>query len=127
MHLMQKAMIPTLILSAMSLGWAKDEQLEQSIYESLANNDVFDNPVHNVLAASNDDGPQQCIEISTPDVPMNLRKSPPEQMIHQSTALNTSLTFDLQQSSSSEESDTESQLDAKYKAHMRALGHPLCN
>jgi len=109
------------------IGFSKDEQPEQSIYESLANNNVFDNPVCNFLAASNEDVPQQCIEISTPDVPMNLRKSPPEQMIHQSTAPNTSLTFDLQQSSSSEESDTESQFDAKYKAHMRALGHPLCN
>jgi hypothetical protein len=109
------------------IGLSKDEQPEQSIYELLANNDVFDNPVRNVLAASNDDGPQQCIEISTPDVPMNLRKSPPEQMIHQSTAPNTSLTFDLQQSSLLEESDTESQLDAKYEAHMRELGHPLCN
>ncbi len=79
------------------IGLSKDEQPEQSIYKSLANNDVFDNPVRNVLAASNDNGPQQCIEKSTPDVPMNLRKSPPEQMIHQSTAPNTSLTFDLQQ------------------------------
>ncbi len=109
------------------IGASKDEQSKQSIYESLANNDVFDNPVHNVLAASDDNGPQQCIEISTSDVSMNLKKSPPEQMIHQSTAPNTSLTFDLQQSSSLEESDTESQLEAKYKAHMRALGHPLCN
>ncbi len=109
------------------IGFSKDEQPKQSIYESLANNNVFDNPVCNVLAASNDDVPQQCIEISTPDVPMNLRKSPPEQMIHQSTAPNMSLTFDLQQSSSSEESDTESKLNAKYEAHMRALGHPLCN
>jgi hypothetical protein len=95
------------------IGLSEDEQPEQSIYESLANNDVFDNPVRNVLAASDDNGPQQCIEMSTPDVPMNLRKSPPDQMIHQPTAPNTSLTFDLQQSSSSEESDTESQLDAK--------------
>ncbi len=109
------------------IGFSEDEQPEQSIYKSLANNDVFDNPVCNVLAASDDDVPQQCIEISTPDVPMNLRKSPPEQMIHQSTAPKTILTFDLQQSSSSEESDTESQFDAKYKARMRALGHPLCN
>ncbi len=109
------------------IGLSKDEQPEQSIYESLANNDFFDNPVPNVLSASDDNGPQQCIEISIPDVPMNLRKSPPEQMIYQSTAPNTSLTFDLQQSSSSEESDTESQLNAKYEAHMRALGHPLCN
>ncbi len=109
------------------IGLSEDEQPEQSIYQLLANIDVFDNPVCNVLAANDDDGPQQFIEISTPDVPMNLRKSPPEQMIHQSTAPNTSLTFDLQQSSSSEESDTESQLNAKYEAHMRALGHPLCN
>jgi hypothetical protein len=109
------------------IGLSKDEQPKQSIYESLANNNVFDNPVCNVLAASDDNGPQQRIEISTADVPMNLKKSPPEQMIHQSTAPNTSLTFDLQQSSPLEESDTESQLDDKYEAHMRALGHPLCN
>ncbi len=109
------------------IGASKDEQPEQRIYKLLTNNDVFDNPACNVQAASDDDGPQQCIEISTPDVPMNLRKPPPEQMIYQSTAPNTSLTFDLQQSSSLEKSDTESQLDAKYEAHMRALGHPLCN
>jgi hypothetical protein len=109
------------------IGFSKDEQPKQSIYESLANNNVFDNPVCNVLAASNDNVPQQCIEISTPDVPMNLRKSPPEQMIHQSTTPKTILTFDLQQSSLSEESDTESQFDAKYEARMRELGHPLCN
>ncbi len=90
------------------IGFSEDEQPEQSIYKLLANNDVFDNPVCNVLAASNDDVPQQCIEISTPDVPMNLRKSPPEQVIHQSTAPKSILTFDLQQSSSSKESDTES-------------------
>jgi hypothetical protein len=91
-------------------------------------NDTNVDPVQDVIGLSKDNGPQLCIEISTPDVPMNLRKSPPEQMIHQSTAPNTSLTFDLQQSSSLEESDTESQLDAKYEAHMRALGHPfLCN
>jgi hypothetical protein len=90
-------------------------------------NDTNVDPVRDVIGLSEDDGPQLCIEISTPDVPMNLRKSPPEQMIHQSTAPNMSLTFDLQQSSSSEESDTESHLDAKYEAHMRALGHPLCN
>ncbi len=58
---------------------------------------------------------------------MNLRKSPPEQLIHQSTAPNTYLTFHLQESSLSGESETESQLDAKYEANMRALGHPLCN
>ncbi len=59
------------------IGLSEDEQPKQSIYKLLANNDVFYNPVRNVLAASDDDGPQQCIEISTPDVPMNLRKSPP--------------------------------------------------
>jgi hypothetical protein len=109
------------------IGFSEDEQPKQSIYESLANNDVFDDPVRNVLAASNDNFPRQCIEISTPDVPMNLRKSPPEQMIHQSTAPKTILTVDLQQSSLSEESDTETQFDAKYEARMRALSHPLCN
>ncbi len=80
------------------IGFSEDEQPEQIIYELLANNNVFDNPVRNVLAASNDNVPQQCIEISTPYVPMNLRKSPPEQMIHQSTPPKTILTFNLQQS-----------------------------
>jgi hypothetical protein len=79
------------------IGFSEDEQPKQSIYKSLANNNVFYNPACNVLVASNDNGPQQCIEISNPDVPMNLRKSPPEKMIHQSTAPNMSLTFDLKQ------------------------------
>ncbi len=106
---------------------SEDEEPEQSIYESLSKNNDFVNPVCNLLVGSDDEGPKQCIEITTPDVPMNLRKSPPEQLIHQSTARNTSLTFHLQESSSSEESETESQLDTKYEANMRALGHPLCN
>jgi hypothetical protein len=106
---------------------SKDEEPEQSIYKLLSKNDDFVNPVCNLLAGSNDEGPKQCIETTTPDVPMNLRKSPPEQLIHQSTASNTSLTFHLQESSSSEESETESQLDAKCEANMMALGHPLCN
>jgi hypothetical protein len=110
-----------------AIAASKDEEPEQSIYESLSKNDDFVNPVRNLLAGSNDEGPKQCIEITTPDVPMNLRKSPPEQLIHQSTAPNTSLTFHLQESSSSEESETESQLDAKYEANMRALGHPFRN
>ncbi len=104
---------------------SKDEEPEQSINESLSKNDDFINPVCNLLVGSNDEGPKQCIEITTPDVPMNLRKSPPEQLIHQSTTPN--VTFHLQESSSSEESETESRLDAKYEANMRALGHPLCN
>jgi hypothetical protein len=109
---------------------SKDEEPEQSMYGFLSKNNEFLNSVCNLLAASNDKGPTQCIEITTPDVPMNLRKSPPEQLIHQSTTPNMSLTFDLQESSpskESEESDTESQLDAKYEANTRALGYALCN
>ncbi len=109
------------------LAASNDEGPKQSMYESLSKNDDFINPFCNILVASDDEGPKQCIEITTPDVPINLRKSPPEQLNHQSTTLNQSLTFDLQESSLSEESDTESQLDAKYEANMRALGHPLCN
>jgi hypothetical protein len=125
------------------LAASNDEGPEQSIDKTLSKNDDFIHPVRDVLAASDDRGPKQCIEktlskknlakITTPDVPMNLRKSPPEQLIHQSTSQNMSLTFDLQESSSSEESkeseesDTESQLDAEYEVNMRALGHALCN
>jgi hypothetical protein len=122
------------------LAASNDEGPKQSIDKSLSKNDDFVHPVCDVLAASIDEGPKQSIEktlskknlakITTLDVPMNLRKSPPEQLIHQSTIQNMSLTFDLQESSSSEESeesDTESQLDAKYEANMRALGHALCN
>ncbi len=122
------------------LAASDDEGPEQSIDKTLSRNDDFVHPVRNILATSDDEGPKQCIEktlskknlakFTTPDVPMNLRKSPPEQLIHQSTTQNMSLTFDLQGSSSSEESeesDTESQLDAKYEANMRALGHALCN
>jgi hypothetical protein len=82
---------------------SKDEEPKQSIYELLYKNDDFVNPVCNLLVGSDDEGPKQCIEITTPDVPMNLRKSPPEQLIHQSTAPNTSLTFHLQESSLLEE------------------------
>jgi hypothetical protein len=106
---------------------SEDEEPKQSIYKSLSKNNDFVNPVCNLLAGSDDEGPKQCIEITTPDVTMNLRKSSPEQLIYQSTAPNTSLTFHLQESSLSEELETESQLDAKYQANMRALGHPLCN
>jgi hypothetical protein len=42
-------------------------------------------------------------------------------------ALSTKIAFDLQSSSSSEESETDSQLNATYEANMRALGHALCN
>ncbi len=106
---------------------SKDEEPKKSIYKSLSKNNDFVNPVRNLIAGSNDEGPKQCIEITTSDVPMNLRKSPPEQLIHQSTAPNASLTFHLQESSSSDELETEFQLDAKYEANMRALGYPLCN
>jgi hypothetical protein len=106
---------------------SKDEEPKKSIYKFLSNNDDFVNPVCNAIVASNDESPKQCMELTTPDVPMHLRKSPPEQMIHQSTAHNTSLTLHLQESSSSEESETDSQIDAKYEANMRALGNPLCN
>jgi hypothetical protein len=122
------------------LAASNDEVPKQSMYKTLSKNNDFVHPVCNVLVASNDEGPKQCIEktlskknlakITTPDVPMNLRKSPPEQLIHQSTTQNMSLTVDLQESSSeeeAEESDTESQLDAKYEANMRALCHALCN
>ncbi len=117
-----------------------DEGPKQSIDKMLSKNNDFVHPVRNVLVASDDEGPKQCIEktlskknlakITTPDVPMNLRKSPPEQLVHLSTTQNMFLTFDLQESLSSEESeesDTESQLEAKYEANMRALGHALCN
>jgi hypothetical protein len=42
-------------------------------------------------------------------------------------ALSTKIAFDLQLPSSSEESKTDSQLNAKYEANMRALGHGLNN
>jgi hypothetical protein len=42
-------------------------------------------------------------------------------------ALSTKIAFDLQSSSSSEESKTDSQLNAKYEANMRVLCHALCN
>ncbi len=42
-------------------------------------------------------------------------------------ALSTKIAFGLQLSSSSEESETDSQFNAKYEANMRALGHALCN
>jgi hypothetical protein len=42
-------------------------------------------------------------------------------------ASSTKIASYLQSSSSSEESETDSQLNAKYEAHMRALGHALCN
>jgi hypothetical protein len=52
---------------------SKDEEPKQSIYKSLSKNDDFINPVYNLLAGSDDKGPKQCIEITNPDVPMNLR------------------------------------------------------
>ncbi len=42
-------------------------------------------------------------------------------------ALCTKTTFDPRSSSSSEESKTDSQFNAKYEANMRALGRALCN
>jgi hypothetical protein len=122
------------------LAASNNEGPKQSIDKTLSKNDDFVYPVCNVLVARDDEGPKQCIEkmltkknlakITTPYVPMNLRKSLPEQLIHQSTNQNMSLTFDLQESTSSEESeesDTESQLDAKYEVNTRALSHALCN
>jgi hypothetical protein len=54
-------------------------------------NDDFVDPVLGVLAVSNDEGPKQSIQktlskkkvanITTSDVPMNQRKSPPERLI----------------------------------------------
>jgi hypothetical protein len=160
-------------------------------FDAESNYDFVD-PVCNVLAVSDDESPNQSImkplskkqlaKITTSDVPMNLRKSPPERLIDQSTTQNISLTlpntnsstmlvacsakknvhnqssesseedseeekmsskkpktiktlealctkttFDLQSSSSSEESKTDSQFNAKYEADMRALGRALCN
>jgi hypothetical protein len=40
-------------------------------------------------------------------------------------ASSTKIAFDLQLSSSYEESETDSQVNDKYEAHMRALGHAL--
>jgi hypothetical protein len=118
----------TVYLVRDDIAASEDEEPEKSIvYKLLSNNNDFVNPVRNAIAASDDESPKQCMELTTPDVPMHLRKSPPEQMIHQSTARNTSLTLHLQESSSSEESETDSQIDAKYEANMRALGNPLCN
>jgi hypothetical protein len=69
-------------------------------FDAKSNNDFVD-PVCNVLVASNDEGPEQSImkmlskkklaRITTSDVPMNLRKSPPERFIDQSTTQNISL------------------------------------
>jgi hypothetical protein len=42
-------------------------------------------------------------------------------------ASSTEISFNLQYSSSSEESETDYQLNAKYEANMRALGHALYN
>jgi hypothetical protein len=125
---------------------------------------------------------KKLVKITTSDIPMNLRKSPPEKLIDQSTTQNISLmlpstnlsttlvafsakrkfhnqssesseedseeekilskkpkttttlellctktTYDLQSASSSEESKTDSQFNAKYEANMRALGRALCN
>jgi hypothetical protein len=42
-------------------------------------------------------------------------------------ALSEKNAFDLQSSSSSEKSETDPQLNAKYEATMRSLGHALCN
>jgi hypothetical protein len=42
-------------------------------------------------------------------------------------ALSEKIGFDLQSSSSSEESETDSQVNAKYEVNMRALGNALCN
>jgi hypothetical protein len=120
------------------------------------------------------------VKKTTSDVPMSLKKSPPETLIDQSITQNISLmlpntnlsamlvassakkaddiqpsseeeseeqkilskkpktkttlealsakiAFNFQSSSSSEESETESKLNAKYEAKMRALGHVLCN
>jgi hypothetical protein len=71
---------------------SKDEEPEKSIYELLSNNNDFVNPVRNAIAASNYESPKKCMELTPSDVPVHLRKSPPEQMIHQSTGRNTSLT-----------------------------------
>jgi hypothetical protein len=64
-------------------------------------NNYFVDPVCTVIVASNDEGPKQSItktlskkklaKITTSDVPMNLRKSPPERLIDQSTTQNISL------------------------------------
>jgi hypothetical protein len=61
-------------------------------------NDDFVDPVHDVLAASNDESPKksimmqlskkQLVKIITSDVSMYLRKSPPETLIDQSTTQN---------------------------------------
>ncbi len=69
-------------------------------FDAESNNDFVD-PVCDVLAASNDEGPKQSImkllskkqlaKITTSDVPMNLRKSPPKRLIDQSTTQNISL------------------------------------
>jgi hypothetical protein len=66
-------------------------------------NDDFVDPVHNVLAASNDEGPtksimmplskKQLAKITTSDVPIYLRNSPPETLIDQSTTQNILLTL----------------------------------
>ncbi len=66
-------------------------------------NDDFVDPVHDVLGASNDESPQKSImkplfkkqlaKITTSDVPMNLRKSPPERLIDKSTTQKISLTL----------------------------------
>jgi hypothetical protein len=71
-------------------------------FDAESNNDFID-PVCNVLPASNDEGLKQSImkplskkqlaKITTSDVPMNLRKSPPERLIDQSTTQNISLTL----------------------------------
>ncbi len=59
-------------------------------FDAESNNDFVD-PVCDVLAASNDEGPEQSIQktskkklakITTSDVPMNQRKSPPERLIN---------------------------------------------
>ncbi len=115
--------------------------------------------VCNVFAESSKISPEQCImtillkkqlaKKNSSNVPMSLRKSPPESIIDQLTAQknlleqpNTQLTATLEavqvdnnaidpelfcHQLTSEESETSSQLDAKYEAQKRSLGWALCN